>query len=122
MKSILTIAAFLLFTASVFANTVQLSGFVIDKENNEELAGASISVDGKKYYSDLDGNFSIDNLTPGKCQIKVELISYQPVTLEIDVSKDESININLQQISVKPAVTAMETETGEDENIALLQK
>ncbi|MDR1678475.1 MAG: carboxypeptidase-like regulatory domain-containing protein [Prevotellaceae bacterium] len=109
MKSIVILAASVLLSVAAFANsneanqkTVQLNGFVIDKENNEELVGAAIIVDGKKYYSDLDGNFSITNLKPGKCQIKVEFISYEPVVIEMDINKDETISVNLQQTSSSP--------------------
>ena len=106
-RTILIFAAFVLLSVSAFANTgekseksmetVQLTGSVIDDKNKETLAGATIYVDGKKYYSNLDGNFSISDMKPGKYQIKVEFISYKPVVVEIDVNKNEKININLPQ-------------------------
>ena len=119
-KSILIFAAFVLLSVSAFANTekdseknvetvsasanisknvetVQLTGSVVDDKNKEALAGVTIYVDGKKYYSNLDGDFSISDIKPGKYQIKVEFISYEPVVVEIDVNKDEKININLLQ-------------------------
>ena len=123
-KTILIFAAFLLLSVSAFANTekdsennmetvsafanigknskknvetVQLTGSVVDDKNKEALAGATIYVDGKKYYSNLDGDFSISDIKPGKYQIKVEFISYKPVVVEIDVNKNEKININLLQ-------------------------
>ncbi|NLJ01169.1 MAG: carboxypeptidase-like regulatory domain-containing protein [Bacteroidales bacterium] len=76
---------------------LQLTGTVIDERNNETLAGASIVVDGKKYYSDLDGNFAIADVLPGKYELTVELISYEPVTMEVDLSKDQTLNIGLLQ-------------------------
>jgi len=104
-KSILIFASFLLLSVSAFANTeknseknvetVQLTGSVVDDKNKEALAGATILVDGKKYYSNLDGDFSIPDMKPGKYQIKVEFISYKPVVMEVDVNKNEKININL---------------------------
>ena len=107
MRAILILVASVLLSGSAFANvdknseknvaTVQLTGSVMDDKNKEVLAGATVYVDGKKYYSDLDGNFSISDMKPGKHQIKVEFISYKPVIMEIDVNKDEKININLLQ-------------------------
>ncbi len=104
-KSILVLVLSVMLSASTFANVdknsqnklekVQLTGSIMDNKNNETLAGAAVYVDGKKYYSDLDGNFFISDIKPGKYQIKVELISYKPVIMEIDVNKDEKININL---------------------------
>ncbi len=78
--------------------TVQMTGSIKDYKNNEALAGAAIYVDGKKYYSDFEGNFSVADIKPGEYQIKVELISYKSATVAIDVKKDEAITINLDQI------------------------
>ena len=47
------------------------------------------------YYSDLNGNFIIPSLNSGKHKIQVELISYEP--MEIDLTKDQTLNINLIQ-------------------------
>ena len=106
-KSILIFSVFVLLSVSAFADTkkdseknvkmVQLTGSVVDDKNKEALAGATIYVAGKKYYSNLDGDFSIPDIKPGKYQIKVEFISYKPVVVEIDVNKNEKININLPQ-------------------------
>jgi hypothetical protein len=79
------------------ANSVDLSGIITDKKSHELLAGARIFIDGTKYYSDLDGNFTINNIKPGKHTVKVELISYQPIEIEIEVPADEKISIDLVQ-------------------------
>lgn len=76
---------------------VQISGTVTDKKSHESLAGAAIFVNGVKYYSDLDGNFIISDITPGKYTVKVELISYQPVEMEIEVQTNQKISIDLVQ-------------------------
>ncbi len=114
MKTVLIFAAAILLSAAVFGNvtveneanetesvsvveSVQLTGSIMDDKNNETLVGATVFVDGKKYYSDLDGNFCISDIKPGKHQIKVELISYQPAFVEIDANNYNGINIYLQQ-------------------------
>ncbi len=103
MKKLFIIAVSLLLPVVVFANeeckdkTVQITGFVADNQNNEALAGATISIAGKKLYSDFDGNFSAD-IKPGKHQIKVELISYETIILETEVTKNENISITLPQL------------------------
>ncbi len=76
---------------------LQLTGSVVDEENKETLAGATISINGKKYYSDLEGKFSIPDVNPGKYEITIELISYKPCTMEIDLSKNRNIHIPLLQ-------------------------
>lgn len=77
--------------------TVDVKGSVIDKNSKEHLAGAAIFIDGAKYYSDLEGNFAISNLRPGKYTLRVELISYQPAVLEVNLKKGQNINISLIQ-------------------------
>ena len=79
------------------ASVLQLTGTVVDHRNNETLAGVSIVVDGKKYYSDLEGNFAIQDVKPGKYELIVELISYEPVSMEIDLRRDEALQIGLSQ-------------------------
>jgi len=78
-------------------STTVLRGLVFDKLTNETLAGAVITANGKKVYSDLDGNFSISNSCDGKCQLKISMISYKEQTLEIDLSKTQTVKIQLQQ-------------------------
>ena len=118
MKSVLVLAASMLITLSSFANTdsknsksketesiavienvnaLQLTGSIVDEKNNESLVGATIIVDGKKHYSDLDGNFLVNDVKPGKYELVVELISYQPVSMHLDLTKNQNLKINLNQ-------------------------
>ncbi|HBG42012.1 carboxypeptidase-like regulatory domain-containing protein [Limibacterium fermenti] len=112
---VLTVAVFLSFPAILAADnkdnkkesdavatieavkTVQISGSVIDNESNEALAGATIYVNGQKYYSDLDGNFNLSNIQPGKHQIRVELISYEISETEVDIQDNQKLAIALSQ-------------------------
>lgn len=78
--------------------TYTLSGAVLDQSCGEVLAGATITVDGKKYYSDLSGNFNIPQLNKGKHTLSVDFISYQSQTMEIDVDKNEEIKVAIKQL------------------------
>lgn len=119
MKVVLVFATSLLISVSAFADTeiknnkkvnetevvstienvnvLQLNGIVVDENTNETLAGATIIVDGKKYYSNLDGNFQVKDVKPGKYELIVDLISYEPVSMVVDLSKSQNLNINLHQ-------------------------
>ena len=119
MRSVLILGCSLLISVSAFAFTdnnsekksketasvnrvenvkaLQLTGSVVDDKNKETLAGATIIVDGKKYYSDLDGQFTISGVNPGKYELTVELISYEPYTTEIDLTKNQNLNVSLLQ-------------------------
>lgn len=74
-----------------------LNGMVSDKLTNETLAGAVITANGHKVYTDLDGNFKISDLCGDKCLLKVSLISYEDQTIEIDTRNTKSVKIKLQQ-------------------------
>lgn len=74
-----------------------LKGIVSDKLTKETLAGAIITANGQKVYTDLDGNFSISNLCGGKCQLKISLISYKEQTVEIDTNNLQSLQVKLEQ-------------------------
>ncbi len=77
--------------------SIQLTGSVLDNKNKETLVGATLHVDGKKYYSDLDGNFRIPDIKPGRHQVEVVLISYQSAVVEIDTENQQEIKIYLHR-------------------------
>jgi hypothetical protein len=77
------------------SNTIK--GIVADKATQETLAGAIITVNGQKVYTDLDGNFCVTNLCEGKCKLKVSLISYRDQLIEINTNNDQSLLIKLEQ-------------------------
>lgn len=83
--------------ATESATSVFVTGNIIDRANNETLAGATIYVNGEKVYSDLDGNFTFKNLKPGKHLLKAELISYENSELEINIIQNSKVTIHLIQ-------------------------
>lgn len=76
---------------------ISIVGHVSDEKSKETLAGATIYIDGKKVYSDLDGEFVLPVTKPGKYQIKVELISYETTELEVEIRDKKDLFINLSQ-------------------------
>ena len=74
-----------------------IHGMVFDNLTNETLAGAVITANNQKVYTDLDGNFSISNLCEGKCQLKISLISYKDQIIELDLHNSQTVQIKLQQ-------------------------
>ncbi len=78
-------------------SSVNLNGIIFDKDTKESLAGAVVTVNGQKIYSDLDGKFVINNVNNAKVQLKVSLISYEEKTFEIDPSNASSLKIELNQ-------------------------
>ena len=82
---------------SIQKSTV-INGLVIDQVTNETLAGAVITVNGQKIYSDLDGNFEINNVKSGKLKVTVSMISYADQSVEVEPGKDNMLNIEMKQI------------------------
>lgn len=78
-------------------SSVEIKGNVIDKTSKETLAGAIVYVDGNKVYTDLDGGFRLNNLTPGKHTVKAELISYETSQMEVDLKENSNITIPMLQ-------------------------
>jgi hypothetical protein len=99
--------AIILGTGSAFGQGFgSISGKVIDKNSNEVLIGASVSVVGttKGATSDLEGTYSIKRLTPGMYSIKCSYVSFQSVIIEnikVEEGKDQVINIQLSPASVQ---------------------
>ncbi len=77
--------------------TNSLNGIVLDKLTKETLAGAVITANNQKVYTDLDGNFSISNLCGLKCELKISMISYDDQIIDIDTSNIKNVEIKLQQ-------------------------
>ncbi len=82
-------------------NFASISGKVIDIETGESLAGACITIQetGIKVYTDLDGNFIINDLNPGNYTINVNLVSYNTkesidVNLNAGIKLDKNIILN----------------------------
>jgi hypothetical protein len=74
-----------------------LKGRVYDPVCCEAVSGATVTVDGIKYYSDLSGNFFVSELNKGKHTIFVDFISYQSQAIEIDINANRELNIELKQ-------------------------
>ncbi|MDR1938471.1 MAG: carboxypeptidase-like regulatory domain-containing protein [Tannerellaceae bacterium] len=74
-----------------------LKGKVYDPVCREAVSGATVTVDGIKYYSDLSGDFYVSELNKGKHTICVDFISYQSQAMEIDLDTNRELNIELKQ-------------------------
>ena len=83
---------------AVVENVMMIDGLVMDNSTNETLAGAVVTVDGETIYTDLDGNFILKNVKPGKIKLKVSMISYADQTIEIDSKEVSKLKIKLKHI------------------------
>lgn len=82
---------------NVVAATYSLQGTVYDPACKETISGATITIEGKKYYSDLSGNFIVPVLDKSKYTVSVDFVSYRNETFEVDLSKTQNLEIRLSQ-------------------------
>lgn len=108
LKLSLVIQVLLAISTQILAQSNgSISGKIIDKSTNEELIGANVIIVGTAFgtSSDLDGNYSIKRLSPGKYQVKFSYISYQNLVINnviVEAGVDTKINVQLE-----PATTEL---------------
>ncbi len=64
--------------------SVRFYGTVIEEMTGDPLVGAVVYVKefDKEIYTDFDGNFVIDNLTPGQYDIEISCVSFSKKELD----------------------------------------
>lgn len=119
---------FFLFMFLAFESSAQsFSGDVTDAITGEPVGGAIISFREKRrqIFVQLDGRFSIKNLTPGPLTFEVTSLNYVSFSssILIESGKDFRLAIKLIPLSKElEAVYLTGSNTGTDRNIRLLEK
>ena len=99
----------ILFLPLFVVAQVAIQGMVKDKITNEGLTGAAVLVEGTTIgtTADIDGNYKINNLTPGKYVLLVRYVSYNKQRIEnVIVEKDKT---TLQNIEMDDAAVSLST-------------
>lgn len=110
--------AILTLTKVAFSQNSSIKGKVIDEKTNETLPGAAVLIQGTTTggLTDLDGNFTIGNVAPGKYTIVCQLVSYNTKVLSDVVVKEGEPAI------VSITMTSASTELGPVEVFATVSK
>ena len=78
---------------------VTLSGTVYDSESGELLVGVEVLMEnpGTKTYTDLDGNFTFENVNQGEHKLVTNYISYKKGSevCKVDLKNNE-VNIKME--------------------------
>lgn len=74
-----------------------ITGKVLDENTAEVLAGVCLSYNGQKIYTDLEGNFSIKNISKGTAKLTASMISYEEQLVEIKEDQSKELKIKLKQ-------------------------
>lgn len=116
-KSVLTILSLLVFVAPLFLNQVleagttgKVVGVISDQETKSPLPGANIVIEGTMMGSatDLDGQFTMLNIPPGKYALKVSMMGYQDVRVEnvlVRIDLTTKVDAELGQVVLESGET-----------------
>lgn len=85
MRIKLLMALLFVFSVNVFAQSRSVSGSVYSAEDNEPLIGATVKVKNSKQVTatDLDGNFTIKDLSPDASILEVSYVGYEAQAVKI---------------------------------------
>lgn len=78
-----------------------VSGFVEDLTNSEKLVCAKIEIEelGKTLFTDILGNYQIEDIEPGTYTLKVSYISYEELEMRaIKITEEKELNIQLKPL------------------------
>lgn len=108
----------------------KITGKVIDSKTGEPIIGANVSITGttKGAATDLDGNYTIQNIDPGIYSITISYISYteKNVTgVEVDPERATRINVSLRPQTIgmdEVTVTAEASQSSEAGLLAIQRK
>lgn len=78
------------------ADVTELKGSVSDEATSEPLAGVAMQYNGKTYYSDLEGKFSLPIGKTKTGKVDVTLISYQTQQLDLKTAPSGELKIALK--------------------------
>ena len=100
MKKFTLISRFLLFificfSSSLFAQTIEVTGQILDQQSGEPLISATVRAGKIGTTTDLDGNFNL-NLSPGNYTLSYSYVGYEPGSMDIQVKENHPIQLNLQ--------------------------
>lgn len=92
-------------TVSALAQNGSIKGTAVDKKTAEALPGVMITIEGTNIgaAADIDGNFTISNLKPGRYKVKASYISYNTMFYEdvkVEAGKVTTLPVSLSENTV----------------------
>lgn len=112
------IAAALAFPAAVHASSAAavtaegmagtVIGVVKEAARGVYLDGARITLDGRQVASQRDGSFRLGGIAPGRYQLRVDYIGYQPQDIEIEVGNGQGLRVDVTLLSTAADAAALD--------------
>lgn len=123
-RFVLAIAFFIGFVDFACAQNGSIRGKVIDSKTGETLPGASIAIEGttKGASTDFDGNYSLNNIAPGKYKLACNFISYnKKVISDVEVvgGVTTTIDFTMEEANTQLAEVIIEAKAKQESNMSL---
>ncbi len=88
----------ILFSAFLFSqNTGSIYGVITDIKSGDKMPGVNVIVKGTYYgaSSDMEGEYRIDNISPGSYDIEVSMIGYKVILKTgVEIKKNQAVTID----------------------------
>jgi TonB-dependent receptor len=127
-EGFLTMAMLILSILNINGQTGRIAGKVVDSKTGETLIGVAVYIEGTTTgaSTDLDGQYSIANLTPGKYKIAARYVSFKLKLIEevvVKATETTSLNIALEENTTELGeVIITSTYNRESSNVLLLEQ
>jgi hypothetical protein len=130
MKQLLVPRVILFFLATAFSFMLNgqtvIQGRILDKKSKEPLTGATILVEGSKKAAsaDIDGNFKLENLIPGRYTLVVSYVSYTTQRIPnvvVEKSKIGILNIELEDAALQLKSVQVVAQRRTDTELSMLK-
>lgn len=128
IRSLALLCLFVSVSLFSFAQKGTLKGLVTDQKTKEPLVGATIMLEGTTSgtITDFDGNYQLNNITPGTYTVRCSFISYETKSLpniQIKAGQTLSMNVQLGESTVEiEDVKVVAKANRESENMLLVEQ
>ena len=97
MKQILLLTCVLTISFGVYAQSGSITGKISDSDSYEALPGANVVIKGtsKGTTTDIDGTFSLGELSPGSYALEISFIGYQLKEMIANVRPGQTTNLGV---------------------------
>ena len=78
------------------AQQVTVTGLVVERTQASWIGGATVRLSGSPpFFTDLDGVFRFNRVTPGRHTLTVQALGYQARSLEVEIRSDTTLTIEM---------------------------
>ena len=126
LRKLLIFTAIVLATnALLFAQSGSLKGKLTDKDSKEAIPFASVVIEagGKQYggvNTDIDGNYNIKPIPPGKYDVKAVYVGYKPLLIkDVVINSDQITFLN---VIMEKSVQTLKTFEVKEYEVPLISK